>query len=43
MDTFDNYCIQDLIKEVAFTDVITKLAYLLGLFPKFRTEFLTFY
>ena len=40
MDAFDDYCIQDLIKEVASTDVITKLAHLLDLFPKFRTEFL---
>jgi len=40
METFGEYCIQDLIKEVASTDVITKLIYLLDFFPKFRTEFL---
>ena len=40
METFGEYCIQDLIKEVASTDVITKLVYLLDIFPKFRTEFL---
>ncbi len=40
METFGEYCIQDLIKEIASTDVITKLVYLLDLFPKFRTEFL---
>jgi len=40
METFEEYCIQDLIKEIASTDVITKLVYLLDIFPKFRTEFL---
>ena len=40
MEKFGDYYIQDLIKEIASTDVITKLVYLLDLFPKFRTEFL---
>ena len=40
MEAFGDYYIQDLIKEIASTDVITKLVYLLDLFPKFRTEFL---
>jgi len=40
MKTFEEFCLQDLIKEVASTEVITKLVYLLDLFPKFRSEFL---
>ena len=39
METFKEYKINDLIKEVASTEVITKLVYLLDLFPKFRSEF----
>jgi len=40
MKTFEEFCLQYLIKKVASTEVITKLVYLLDLFPKFRSEFL---
>jgi len=35
----EEYKFEDLIKEVAYTDVVIKLAYLLDLFPKLRSEF----
>ena len=40
MDHFEEFYIQDLIKEIASTEVMTKLVHLLDIFPKFRTEFL---
>jgi len=39
MEQLDEFLIQDLVNEVASTEVITKLGYLLDLFPKFRTAF----
>ena len=39
MEDFNEFKIKDFIKEVASTEVITKLVYLLDLFPKFRSEF----
>jgi len=39
-EKFDHYNLDNLIKEVASTEVVTKLAYLLVLFPKFRSAFL---
>ena len=39
METFGEYKINDLINEVTSTEVITKLVYLLDLFPKFIAKF----
>jgi len=39
-EEFDDYNLDNLIKEVASTEIVTKLAYLLDLFPKFRSAFL---
>jgi len=39
-EEFDDYNLDNLIKEVASTEIVTKLAYILDLFPKFRSAFL---
>ena len=39
MEYLDDYLLQDLVKEIASTKVVTKLGYLLDLFPKLRAHF----
>ena len=39
MNGFEQFSLEDLVNEVASTEVVTKLVNLLDLFPKFRTAF----
>ena len=39
VEEFDEYLIEDLVKEIASTEINTKLVHLLDLFPKFRAAF----
>jgi len=39
MEQLDEYLIEDLVKEIASTEVITRLGHLLDMFPKFRSAF----